>query len=344
MIERRCSRLTNEELVAEIQKGNNVNDNLKQLFNQCERLIIKTINHYFENGSRDDMLQESLIALWKAALNFDSSGSVKFTTFFYTYVNHACRAEMYRSRTMIHVPTNAYLIYVKWIRYRAAHSNESLTADKIKIDLKLSDEQFEILQRTIEAYDNISLQTEVNSDDSGDDLTLEGTLSDMDRVLKTDDVEADPEVANKIDAVIKYVLPERTQKIIYKKYWDNTSNTQIADNLHTSGHEVRKCLNDALDRLKDDPYIQKLKNKYDECGSMAFGGRVSRDYLLAKSTSTTEMVALKHIEYEDRIKRRKYQLEHDLLVLEGLTEEFRQHFEVTLTDVYGKLKLSQMVN
>ena len=70
--------MTNEELVELIQSGENVTDNMEQLYNQNHGMIYKIAKKYTYAEDIDDLFQESYMALYKAACKYkkDQGGGI----------------------------------------------------------------------------------------------------------------------------------------------------------------------------------------------------------------------------------------------------------------------------
>ena len=65
--------MTNEELVELIQSGENVTDNMEQLYNQNHGMIYKIARRYTWGASLEDLTQEAYIILYKATMHYDRS-------------------------------------------------------------------------------------------------------------------------------------------------------------------------------------------------------------------------------------------------------------------------------
>lgn len=70
-------KLSNEELVARIRAGQNIKDNMQQLYNQNLPLIRQFIRPFLGYEDEADLLQESYIGLWQAVRHYESSECVR---------------------------------------------------------------------------------------------------------------------------------------------------------------------------------------------------------------------------------------------------------------------------
>lgn len=76
--------IDNETLVKRIQQGENVNDNMMQLYNQNIGLLYRALKRY--NGydniiDKDDLMQEAYIYLYEAVSRYEANKGVRFTTY-----------------------------------------------------------------------------------------------------------------------------------------------------------------------------------------------------------------------------------------------------------------------
>jgi RNA polymerase sigma factor (sigma-70 family) len=73
--------MTNEELVAEIQQGKNVMDNMQQLYFQNKPLIHQTVKPYVSYADIDDLMQESYFGLHRAVELYKPETGNTFITY-----------------------------------------------------------------------------------------------------------------------------------------------------------------------------------------------------------------------------------------------------------------------
>ena len=73
--------MTNEELVALIQAGDHVQDNMGQLYQQNKNFIVGIALPFSNAADMDDLMQEAYFGLYKAAQKFDPDLGFKFLTY-----------------------------------------------------------------------------------------------------------------------------------------------------------------------------------------------------------------------------------------------------------------------
>lgn len=323
MIERRCSRLTNEEIVSEIQQGHDEKYNLERLFNQCKGLIIKTIVPYTRKGLEfDDLFQESFIATVNAAKCFKSDGGALFSTYLVSAVNRACVVYRWKQYP-VHIPPHIQGRINKYFHLLADHQEADLTDEMLQSELEVNSDELAIIKQAASMAGMESIQQIMASDEDGC-LTLEDTISDMNNLDDLIDDECDPEISGKIDAIINMELTDNEKKCIQDYFYKG-----IKSDLGI------RTKNNALKKLRKSHRMKRLCGGCADYGSMFF--KVSRNYLLSHCTSTTEMIALKRIEQEEMELIREQTIEKDFRKLKEDASRFHELMEQTLTEKRRKV-------
>ena len=73
--------MTNEQLVARIQAGEDTGKGMALLYDQVKDFIRSVAWQYRDTGEMEDLLQEGYLALYPAIDNYDPSAGVKFLTY-----------------------------------------------------------------------------------------------------------------------------------------------------------------------------------------------------------------------------------------------------------------------
>lgn len=73
--------MTNEQLVARIQAGENVSENMSQLYDQVKDFIRSIAWKYRNSAELDDLEQEGYLALYPAIDGFNPAAGYKFLTY-----------------------------------------------------------------------------------------------------------------------------------------------------------------------------------------------------------------------------------------------------------------------
>ena len=97
---------TDEHLVSEARDGNTAS--LDQLMNRFKPLVkAKAKDYYLTGGDLEDLIQEGMIGLYKAVLDFDRAKNVKFTTFAALCVARQIQTAIKAASRQKHMPLNS---------------------------------------------------------------------------------------------------------------------------------------------------------------------------------------------------------------------------------------------
>ena len=97
--------IDNETLVKRIQQGENVNDNMMQLYNQNTGLLYRALKRYNGYGNiidKDDLMQEAYIYLYEAVNRYKVDKGVKFTTYLTNSIKWNIGRDMRNKRCLLY--------------------------------------------------------------------------------------------------------------------------------------------------------------------------------------------------------------------------------------------------
>lgn len=301
--------MTNEELVEQIQSGVNVQHNMGELYKQNERLIYSIISKYSkELGSsmpknktktttvieKDDVMQECYFALQKAVDGFDVNRGYKFSSYLTWWMEAKAKRYVHESSNTKRIPEHELLLmskYHKFMRdYRTEHQ-EDPSDQAVMAALGISNKKLHNLVNHIYESNIQSIETFVPGTESvtigesiPDDYDLEGDV--LDRVAMAGVWEAVDE------------LNDNQKAVILGRYKNNLTQGNIAEECGVSRGRISEIERKALKVLRKKEKVKRLAAEcgYD-CGtSYKYGvGRFKHT-----NTSSTEFIALKHIELEQR--------------------------------------------
>lgn len=98
------STKTNEELVAEIQKGINTEENKVQLYRQNRKLIIMVAKKYLaDEGELEDYISEGYFAVDKACVFYVPERGASFSTILYSCLQNCYRDYLHSGR-LVRIP------------------------------------------------------------------------------------------------------------------------------------------------------------------------------------------------------------------------------------------------
>ena len=196
--------------------------------------LIKKIANKFYNGSREDLVQVGVIGLLKAYQNF-KPGEAKFSTYAYPYIF----GEMYQfvnANKDIKVSRELLKLYkvIEKTRYELAQrygyvpSNEEV-AQFLKVDYHLVGEAVRCSQAMI------------SLDDEASELNLHEVIADQHAV--------DADLKIDIDDSFK-VLNSDEEKIIRARYYEDMTQSEVANKLHMTQVMVSRYEKKAMEKMK----------------------------------------------------------------------------------------------
>ena len=101
--------ITNEQLVARIQAGEETVANMLQLWQQTKAFVAKLAKKYKGYAEFDDLMQEGMIGLFKAIQDYDSSKEAVFSTFAELCISRQLYSAVKSSNRKKNIPLNTYV-------------------------------------------------------------------------------------------------------------------------------------------------------------------------------------------------------------------------------------------
>lgn len=300
--------MENEELVSLIQQGTDVSENLGVLYQQNEGMLKKIVLPLSEYAETDDLMQEAFLGLWDAVNNFDPSLNVKFMTYAPYRIRMHCIRYIENNR-LKRIPVHMVELINK---YKKLCENADVDEQTARKELKLSKKQYDFMIQTMQNDDCISLDSMVKTKD--ENLTVADTIA--------DDTDIEQEVLEGIltDDLWKAldVLDEKKKEILLKRYKEGQEQKQIADDLGLSRQRIFQLEREALDQLKQLQKVQELAEAFDYNCSLAYRSGLQR--VKDGKGSNVELLAIKHLELEEQVKRKQKNLRRTMNLLEGCSQ------------------------
>lgn len=196
--------------------------------------LIKKIAGKFYNIEKEDLLQVGVIGLLKAYQNFKDTSDAKFSTYAYSYIF----GEMYQlanNNRNIKVSKDLLKIYkaVERTRYELAQKMGRIpTNEEVALFLELD------VNSVDEAL--ASAQAMISLDDEANELNLH-------EVIPAKSVDADLKIA--IEDSFK-VLNDDEKEIIYSRYYEDLTQSEIANKLNMTQVMVSRYEKKSLEKMR----------------------------------------------------------------------------------------------
>ena len=285
--------MTNEELVALIQAGVDVQENMGELYQQNRNFIVGIALPYSKTCDMDDLMQEAYLGLEKAVRMFNADMGFTFLTYAGGWIRQVISRYCQNNGNLKRLPVHVVERISKYQRFRDDY--------RMSIGEEPSDEQYcnflgigkpqlkklrsFMFERETYSFEDIAPGT--------DDLTLgESIPDDFDLEEAVADEDAKSIIWNTVSN-----LNQEEAAVITGYYKNDETFDTLADRLSTSKERIRQLNHNAIKTLKRNEKLKELAEIY------GFG--CSRFYHWGlgqwKNTgySSTEFMAIKRIEMQE---------------------------------------------
>lgn len=229
-----------EKLICEMKKGSKKAKDKLILANM--RLVLSVIKKFnVQSVSKDDLFQAGVIGLIKAADNFDVSVGVKFSTYAVPMIIGEVKRHL-RTRNSMRIPRSIRDTAYKILKVRNEIEKEYESATTEEIARRLEIKESEVAYALDAISDTVSLYVPVYNKD-GDTLLVMDQISD-----DFNTVDRWTEDAALVGAVEE--LDERERKIIYLRYYEGKTQTEISREIGLSQAQVSRLEKNALSYIK----------------------------------------------------------------------------------------------
>lgn len=297
--------MTNEELVALIQAGKNVEDNTSILWDQLRGIIMGLSKQYATDGlEQKDLVQEAYFSLLEAIKGFNTHAeNASFQALFRfilrrNYATIRNKNRYARLTSMTHHELSLIMQYHKFqSAYKKAHDNRYPTNEEYMEALGITEWKLNQLQTHIQESTIQSLSTPVGASEG--DEALEDIVQDGSDFAATIADEMGKDWADRAiwDAV--NCLDDNSAMLLtyrYKKGWQVKN---IAEKMHATPEGLYCVERNGLKKLRENRLVQEAAeiygynlsttHNYNRCG----GDEWNR--------SPVEALAIKHLELENRL-------------------------------------------
>lgn len=257
--------MTNEQLVARIQAGEDIAENMLRLWKQNERFIAKLAMRYRGYAELDDLKQEGYIGLCEAVRQYDPEQGASFISYAGFWIRHTMKRYIDNCCSTVRIPVQAREWIQKYHRavkeYRKYYGTEPPERALCAM-LKVSKEKLHSIQKDagMGQIDSLSRPT------AGEDEEL--TLADM--VSSGEDMEGDVIKALDAAAMERELwlavddLPDSLPAVVRFRYRDGKTLERTGQSLGVSRNRIRELERKAFRMLRTERRGRKLRCYYEE--------------------------------------------------------------------------------
>ena len=210
--------------------------------------LVKYLAHRFRNRGEpvDDLIQVGTIGLIKAVDRFDTGREVEFTTYATPTIVGELKRYFRDKGWAVKVPRRLQELSFKVNQAVDALTQREQRSPKIgeiAVYLEITPEEVLEAMETSEAYNLVSLDSDRNSD-GNDSFSILEYIGEDDRLLAVVDDRTT------LAAALKYLTPQE-QRVLYLRFFEGLTQTEIAKQLEISQMQVSRLLRKTLKVLRE---------------------------------------------------------------------------------------------
>lgn len=242
--------MSNEELVANIQQGENVQENLLLLYNRNMPLIKSFCLKHAGNEPLEDLLQVAFMSLYDSTQHYNAEKGCKYITYCLMWVKQAVYQYLTNCGNTIKLPNEYVCLISKYKRFLNSffiENGKNPTDEEICQALKIENDLLKLVK--IHSMNIKSLDEEIGTET--DNFSL------IEMIASDEDIESDCigrtynefEKSKLWDIVDKNLLTVQAE-VLKDRYLNNKTYNQIAAEKGFSFQRARQIEYEALRKLK----------------------------------------------------------------------------------------------
>lgn len=261
--------MSNEQLVARIQAGENTADNMLKLWQQTEGFIAKLAMSYQGYAELDDLKQEGYIGLCEAVRQYDADKGVPFINYAAFWIRQVMRRYIDNSSGVVRLPVHVKEWINKYNRVVREYQKEygDFPSDRaLCVFLGIEQKKLQAIKESIRIEQISSLSEPIGGEDK--DITLYDTIasgedleSDVIKALDTADMKRELWIA--VDN-----LPDNLPAVVRYRYQEGKTQKQIGEIIGTTWNHARDLEQKAFRMLRREKR-SRLRRYYEEYLSSA---------------------------------------------------------------------------
>lgn len=287
--------MTNEQLVARIQVGDDTAANMAQLYEQTKRYIHAIAKRYEGSADLDDLDQEGYLALYAAIENYDPAHGCKFLTYAEYWIRQRMQRYIQNNGT-VRIPVHEWerqQEYKKLVNAYVIHLCRKPTRCEIAYHMGLSYKQVIELEKSAWMAQLGSLDKPLSEDGEStvSDLITDNSVDVEEEVLAA----ADQERLREALWPIVDSLPEEQGIVLRARFQEGKTLKETGEGLGVTIERTRTIESNALRNLRRSRNARLLRSflpEESEIYSRAIVGN-SVERFNTTWTSSTERAAMK---------------------------------------------------
>ena len=318
--------MTNEQLVIRIKSGEDVAENMEQLYNQVKDFIRKVAWKYRDSGELEDLEQEGYLALYPAIDGYDPAVGYKFLTYAESWIRQGMQRYLQMNGSCLRLPVHCMEQVRKYDRFRQTFKREYGRAPsdyEAAANLGFGLEHIQHIRKSACMVKVGSLDSPVTGADGGEDATVGDFVPDSADLEEDVTERLQHEQLSEVLWDMVDSLEGKQPEVIRQRYQEGLTLSEIGRQQGTTPEAVRqihakalRCLRNPVRSKRLRPFLPEADRIYSRA---LIGGGVGS--FNQTWTSSTERTALDMI---DRWELEKQKREENLLYLQKLREQIRE--------------------
>ena len=288
--------MTNEELVALIQAGGHVSENMTMLYQQNRRFIAGIALPFSNSSDLEDLMQEAYFGLERAVSKYDASLGYKFLTYAENWIRQSLQRYCQNNGNLKRMPIHVLEQISQYQKFRSdfqAVVGDEPTDEEYCYHLGIKKQRLKELRKYMISTETVSLDGIVPGTE---DFTLADVIADDFNLEESVcDTLADEQAKTTIWGAVSDLGGNASE--VVQGYYKNGETLQgISDRLEVSIERVRQIKNRAISNLRRNKKLKEAAEVYGYGCAQAYHWGLG--HFKNTGTSATEYLALKHIEQE----------------------------------------------
>lgn len=288
--------LSNEQIIEQIRAtGDDDRELIGQLYKQNTGLLRRFIRPYVRAGMEsDDAMQQAYLGLVQAVEHYDETTGNTFTTCLCHWVRSAVGRELQNTAHTKRLPAHMQERigkYKRICREYKAETGKQPNDNYLCFFLGVSPEQLKAIRLAINESEILSLSEPIKEDSA---VTFENVVPDpADMIGDIIEQASRAQDARELWAEVDR-LEYRQAEALRRKYVNNLSITQVAEELGLTKSQAIRTLNKGCKRLRHSKKVERIAQDAGYSTRDLFGGSLSS--FKTSGTSIVEDAALRKIE------------------------------------------------
>ena len=257
--------MENEQLVARVRAGEDIAENMLELYNQNRGFLVKIAKKYQGLAEMEDLMQEGYIGLSEAVNHFDADRGASFLSYAALWIKQCMRRYIDNCGSIIRLPVHAredVYGYNKAVKEYRKQFGEWPSDSALCCLLEVSREKLQEIKKNAQNGQVRSLSEVIGGEDG--DFTLEDAIA-SDQDLEADAIENTDTAAMKRELWIAVGrLPGNLPDVIKKRFLDGQTLDEISKEWGVTYNKVRQIQDKALRTLRQPGLSRRYRRYYEE--------------------------------------------------------------------------------